>query len=415
VRLKVTLVRPHYFSVWESLSCGYIASYLKKYYEGDLEINFFDGFFDSDKDTIEGSVNSEYVAFSCTSPQMKHALALARGIKNQNSKIVTVFGGHHPSSLPWQTSRLSEVDIVVAGEGETGMLSALNLKGKVVILGERGIQDLDSIPFPDRKLIRQDRTLALTEKNDGERIASVLSGRGCPFSCIFCTGDHNVFGSLTRKRSVNNVLDEIQELVNEWHIDFCKFADAEINSKPNWVRDFCKQKYLRRITVPFGSNVHARLMDKATMELMKSANCREIWVGVESGSPRILKEMRKEVTIKQIENVFRWAKETEIRTRAYFMVGFPSENRQDFKQTLELAERLDADVYGMTILCPYPGTALYNATQHSSIDWSVADEYHNDFWRTENFTNEELKSMQAEFVEKFKDRLTFRHRVDRGE
>lgn len=408
--MKVTLIRPSYFSVWESLACGSIASYLKRYYKGKLELQFFDGFFDSDKEIIEGSVDSDYVGFSCTSPQMHPALDLATKIKEQNPRVTTVFGGHHPSSLPNETLDLEDVvDIVVVGEGENGMLEIIK-QGRIEgIWRSLVISDLDSIPFPDRKLIRQDRTLALTEKNDGERIASVLSGRGCLYNCAFCTGDHDVFGGILRKRSVRHVLDEVEQLVKEWQIDFLKFADAEINTSTPWLRQFCKDKIWRELDVPFGCNIHAANMDEITMGLMKKANCREIWVGVESGSQRVLTEIRKGVTIKQIENVFKWAKECGIRTRAYFMVGFPSETREDFEMTLKLAERVDADIVGMTVPCPYPGTELYS-TKFEDVDWSQQDEYSNTLWSTANFSNKELKAMQAEFADRFKDRLCFRQK-----
>jgi len=407
--MKVTLVRPFYFSIWESLACGYIGSYLKAFYHQEpLELQFFDAFFDNDEKIIEGAVDSDFVAFSCTSPQMKHALLLASRIKQENPKVKTVFGGHHPSSLPDQTKLYPQADMVVVGEGETGLKMVLQYKKNMIYI-PRPIPDLDIIPFPDRKLIQQERTLALTEKNDGERIASMLSGRVCPFHCVFCTGDHDVFGNVVRKRSVENVLAEMQQLVSQWDIDFVKFADAEINTSTNWIQKFCRQKIKQHINVEWGANIHARIMDNPTLQLMKKAKCREIWVGCETGSPRILKESRKGITIKMLENVFKWAGEAGIIRRAYFMVGFPSETRKDFDMTLELAEHIDADVYGMTILCPYPGTMLYSE-KLADIDWSEADEYHNDFWRTEHFTNEELKQLQAEFTEKFKDRLCARQK-----
>jgi len=408
--VKLTLIRPHYFSVWESLACGYIASYVKKHYQGDLEIKFYDGFFDSFEDIVKGSSDSDVVGFSCTSPQMLPAVALAQGIKEQNPDVHTVFGGHHPSSLPGETLALPQVDTVVVGEGEKAMFDIVEGARRRLICWPY-FQDLNELPFPDRKLIRQDRTLALTEKNDGERIASILSGRGCPFHCIFCTGDHDVFGPKPRKRTVNNVLDEIEQVVNDWHIDLLKFADSEINNTgPLWVQMFCCEKFKRDITVPWGANIHAALIDKTTLMFMKKANCREIWVGVESGSPRILKEIQKGVTVQQIENVFRWAKDCGIRTRAYFMTGFPSETREDFDMTLKFAEKLDADVYGMTVLCPFPGTQLYNE-KYADVDWSSADEYGNDFYSTKHFSSEQLKQMQAEFTDKFKERLCWRQKV----
>jgi radical SAM superfamily enzyme YgiQ (UPF0313 family) len=323
--------------------------------------------------------------------------------------VRTVFGGHHPSSLPDETLELPNVDAVVQGEGETGMLDLLTRNRPIEGLWHgRIIDDLDTIPFPYRVLIRQDRTLALTEKNDGERIASVLSGRVCPYQCIFCTGDRDVFGNTVRKRSVFQVLNEMEYLVSEWKVEFIKFADAELNSKLSWLQEFCHEK-IKRKKMSFGCNIHVANMDLPTMKLMKEADCREIWVGVESGSPKILREMRKGITVKQVENVFRWAKVAGIRTRAYFLTGFPSETREDFEMTLDLAERLDADVYGMTVICPYPGTQLYSE-KFKDVDWSETDEYGNDFWRTEHFSSEQLKSMQTEFTEKFKDRLCWRQK-----
>jgi radical SAM superfamily enzyme YgiQ (UPF0313 family) len=262
----------------------------------------------------------------------------------------------------------------------------------------------------DRKLIRQERTLALTERNDGERIASVLASRGCLFNCVFCTGDHDVFQGKVRRPNTWHVLEEIDHLVNEWHIDFLKFADAEINSNLRWLNEFCLEKIRNKITVPWGANIHAGIMDSDSLGLMKAADCREIWVGCESGSPHVLKEMGKRVTIEQIKNVFKWAKNYGIRTRAYFMVGFPTETFEDFRMTMRLAEEINADTYGMTILCPYPGTSLYSDA-YADVDWSKTDEYSNDFWTTKYFSNADLHEAQDEFVDKFKDRICMRQTV----
>jgi len=321
--VKVTLVRPHFFSIWESLACGYIASYVKKHYQGDLEIKFYDGYFDSFEDIVKGSVDSDIVGFSCTSPQMLSAIALAQGIKEKNPDVLTVFGGHHPSSLPEETLALPQVDTVVVGEGEKAMLDIVE-GARQRLIHRPYFQNLDELPFPDRKLIRQDRTIGITEKNDGERIASILSGRGCPYHCIFCTGDRDVFGPMVRKRTVNNVLDEIEQVISDWQIDFLKFADAELNTSLEWLNLFCSEKIYRGLDyLDFGCNIHAANMNLKTLEYMGEAGCREIWVGVESGSPRILEEIHKGITMKHVENVFRWAKQCGIRTRAYFLTGFP--------------------------------------------------------------------------------------------
>jgi radical SAM superfamily enzyme YgiQ (UPF0313 family) len=306
--------------------------------------------------------------------------------------------------MPEETIKHQQVDMVVQGEGETGLLEILKSTRTKGIVQSKIIKNLDTIPMADRKLIHQERTLALTEKQDGERIASVLSSRGCLFNCVFCTGDHDVFKGRVRRRSVWHVLEEIQQLTDRWHIDFLKFADAEINSSLGWLQSFCKEKINRGITVPWAGNIHAALMNYDTLRLMKETNCREIWIGCESGSPHVLKEMGKGITPEQIKQVFEWARQVGLRRRAYFMVGFPTETPEDFKMTMQLAEEVDADTYGMTILCPYPGTTLYSDA-YSTVDWSNADEYGNDFWRTEHFTNSELKQLQTEFMDRFQNRL----------
>lgn len=409
--MKISFIRPRYRSVWEPLNIGYIVAYLKRYFreKNSLQLKFFDGFFDEDWRIIKGARDSDIVAFSCTSPQMKHALCLAHELKLKNPNLFTVFGGHHPSALPWKTWKLPQVDAVIEGEGERAFLEYVRDPTKGIF--KRGfISNLDSIPFPDRKFIRQDRTIALTEKNDGERIASILSSRGCflKYPCIFCTGDHDVFGDKIRRRSVNNVLNEIEKLIADWKVDFLKFADAEINSSVNWLKEFCYNKIKRGIDLPFGCNLHAGNITKELLELLKKAGCREVWIGCESGSPRILKEIRKCITVGQIIKVFDWGKEAGLTRRAYFILGSPSENLRDIRLTEKLAKRIDADIYGFTLMAHYPGTAIYDPIKDKDVDWGQVDEYSNNIWETKYLTNSELKQQQERLVELFKDRLCWR-------
>jgi len=383
---RIILIRPKYFSVWESLGLGYIGAYIKEH-RPDVELSFYDGFFDSDDEIVKGCRDADIVGITATSPQMKHGLDLAAKIKEVNPECRIVFGGFHPSALPEETVSHPQVDQVVVGEGEKPMLEILNGNREPIIYGEP-IGNLDSLPWPDRDLIRVDRTIALTEKNDGERITSVQGGRGCPYRCIFC-GEHIITKRNVRRRSIDHLLDEIEYVVDKYRIDFLKFCDAEINPPPyrDWVKEFCREAIKREIDVEFGANIHASNVDLEMFQLMKWAGFREVWIGVESGSSRILREIKKGASVEHILRAFKLSKQVGLFRRAYFMVGFPTETFKDYLMTLRLAEKIEADSYGITILAPYPGTVIYEryrkALNLDKVDWSQIDEYVNPVWRND--------------------------------
>jgi radical SAM superfamily enzyme YgiQ (UPF0313 family) len=395
-------------SFWDALGIGYIISYIKASgFSGEIE--FYSGAFDSDDVIIKACSNADFVGFGFTSPQMKHALHLSRKIKRINPNCKTVFGGWHPTAVPEQTASNPEVDYVVVGEGEEGMLKIIN--GEVGkderIVFSKPIGNLDELPFPDRKAIKVERHIQVAYRENGERITSIQGGRGCPFQCIFCS-EYLMTKDLVRRRAPSKLVNEIEYVIDEYSVDLLKFVDPEINSSIQWVKDFYKEVIKRKVDVEFEANLHATLVDREMLELMKKANFRQIDIGVETGSPRMLKVIRKGTTIEQIKKVFKWSKEVGLLRRAYFMVGFPDETPEDVELTFKLAEELDPDVVGMTILCPFPGTTLYDSNLYKEVDWSKADEYRNDLYRTRKFSNEELRAIQDKFVKAFKNKLCYR-------
>jgi radical SAM superfamily enzyme YgiQ (UPF0313 family) len=160
--------------------------------------------------------------------------------------------------------------------------------------------------------------------------------------------------------------------------------------------------------------IHAGIAKKEMFPILKKAHCRQINVGCESGSPKVLKDMTKGTTIEKIINVFDWAKENGIERRAFFILGMPTETKDDIALTEKLALRIQPDVFGVTVLCPYPGSAFYNHDKMKDIKWEDTDEYSNDFWCTDHFTNSELKAWQKHLTEKFKDNLAWHHAAIEG-
>ena len=409
--MKVTLIQPYYFNVWEAIGLGYIAAYCKKNYTGKLEFGFFQGYFDKDENIIEEASKSDVVGFSCTSPSFSHGLRLAERIKHKNKETIIVFGGNHVSALKGLIQE-PDIDQIVTGEGEQAFLEILQGKVDKIVKGKA--VNFSHLPWPDRDLIRNARTVDLCHQMTGQRISSFQANRVCPFHCSYCsekavTGIYNSKSNPIRSRDVSDLLDEIESVAEKYKLDAFKFVDATFDTSAEYVILFCKEKIRRNNGLEWECMIHASLSKKEMFSWLRKANCRQINVGCESGSPRILNAMKKGVTPETLINVFDWAKENGIKRRAFFIIGMPEETEEDLLMTEKLAERLMPDVFGVTILCPYPGSDLYNHDSMRFVEWDKTDEYSNDFWSTRHFSNDQLKAWQKRLTDKFKNNLAWHH------
>ena len=410
--MKVTFIQPYYHNIWESLGIGYIASYCKNNYKGDLDLNFYHANFDDDKEIINGSLDSDIIAFSCTTPSYDHGLRLSKEIKEKNKKIKSVFGGWHTTALK-EKSFNEYVDQIVVGEGEKAFLQILNGDKEKIIYGEK-LNFID-LPFPDRDLIKNIRTINLCESMNGLRTASFQANRGCPMNCAFCselvmTGKFNSRTNNIRRRDISDLCNEIEEVTIKYNINYFKFVDATFDSSSDYVISFCKEKFKRGIKTNWESLIHASFVTEEMLFWMAKANCKQINIGCESGSEKILKDIGKGVKIDKIKKVLEWAKNYNIKRRCFFILGMPRENIDDLKMTEKLIDETYPDVVGFTLLCPYPGSSLYDYEKYKNINWAETDEYCNDFWRNDCFTNEELKEWQQYFKLKYENGLCERQK-----
>ena len=412
--MKVTFIQPYYHNVWDVLGLGYIIAYVKKHYVGELEINFFQGRFDSDNDIISGSWQSDIVAFSCTSPAYAHGIKLAKRLKMYNSKIHIVFGGWHPTALPEEVIREDCVDQVVVGEGEHILLEILKGKRFPNIIPNSVLKysrlSVNEFPWPDRELIKCERTIGLATEMTGYRISSFQAHRGCPFQCPFCaektmTGKYNRVTNPIRSRGIEDVLNEIDSVQYKYNINYFKFVDPTFDVNEEYVIRFCREKIKRRNFLEWEALIHASLATEEMFYWLKKAQCHQVNIGCESGSDAILRDIKKGLTTDILRKVFGWAKQHGVGRRAFFLLGMPNETPADIKLTENLIDEIQPDVVGFTILCPYPGTEFYNHETMKDYDWSITDEYCNPYWSTVHFTNEELKSEQQRLVNKYKNNL----------
>jgi len=412
--MKITLVQPRYFNIWEALGLAYIAAYARKNFRGRLELNCFQGFFDSDRKILAGAKDSDLVGFSCTSVVFKHAVELARGLKRLNPRVRTVFGGFHPSAVPDDCLQEEAVDQVVVGEGEEAFLRILEGDAGRIVPGTP-CRDFGGL-FPDRALVKTARAIDLCQRQIGRRITSFASNRVCPFRCVFCaekvvTGVFNRASNPIRERDPKHILEEVKRVHRDWRLDCFKFVDPTWNTCAAKVIGFCEEKLRQGCTLPWEANVHAALLSREMLRAMKAAGCLQINVGCESGSQRILDDMRKGLTVERIIRTFAWAKELGIGRRAYFLIGMPNETVKDIKKTEQLVERIQPDVFGITIVCPFPGCDLYDPKTMRGYDWSAADEYSNSYWSTPNLSNADLKYWQAYLMGRFSRRLAWHNRL----
>jgi anaerobic magnesium-protoporphyrin IX monomethyl ester cyclase len=405
--VKIVLIQPSSFFSWEALNLGYIAAYIQR--SGFEDIDFFTAAFDSEHDILESCKNADVVGFTCTSPQLKHARYLARNIKKEKPSILTVFGGVHPSALPSATAAFPEVDIVVVGEGEEAMLKILNGNRNPIIHGSP-INNIDTLPFPDRRLLKLERHLTKTQQAEGRRITSIFTSRGCPFKCPFCAS-HAVWGREQRRRSPEGIIEEFEILKTVWNVDYISFADDEVGLNKKHFSELSELLVKKNNKIHWGCNVVVSTLNKDLLKLMWAAGCRDLWMGVESGSPKILEDMKKPFDISDIRKAFKIAKQLGFTRRAYVLLGMPNETLDDIALTDKLIEEIDPDIVGFTILAPFPGTEFYDAVKHKDVDWSQIDEYTNNLTSTKYLSNTDLHVVQKRMVQKYYAKRAYHHKL----
>ena len=433
--MKVSLVRARYHSVWEPNSLMYISAYLQSKVP-DVKVEIIDGFFDSDEEIVRRVSDSDFVGIGGTTPQVKHMVDLSKKIKAQNSKIKIAVGGFGVSIRPQLIDKIDSIDHICLGEGEQSMVDVVTGQAQRFV-NNLPIPDLNSIPFPDRDNIDLERYIAIAQRDEGRRVTSVLTERGCAFNCTFCA--EGVFGTIWRKietklesdltldsisydrpnrirmRDPKSVVNEMVQVRDKFNIEFFKTSDAETNPTRAHFINLCKEMVEQNLGVPWGCNMRADKMDDEMCEWAVKANCTEFFIGLESGVAEIHEHINKGTTVPMIKHDFKISKEYGIMRRSYCFIGTPLETHKTIKQTEALIDECDPDVFGICVLCPYPGTTYYRP-EFDLIDWSQVDEYANTFWSTENMTNEELRNEQARLMEKYKNKLAtnFRKKSQSG-
>jgi radical SAM superfamily enzyme YgiQ (UPF0313 family) len=327
----------------------------------------------------------DVVLLSCFTINRIAGFKIAQIVKEFNPSIKVVMGGMHPSFMYQQILSNTPVDVVCIGEGDRTIVELLNAfkvnaplgdvkgiafkkDGEVFIMGKRPfVKNLDTIPFPAHDLYKD--YLIQTGK------AYMIASRGCPFGCQFCSTTE-FWGRSWRARSAKNVVDEIEMLLRDYGIKYVCFLDDEFTLQKRRTTELCKEMLNRGLKIKWSCSTRVNTFDKEQLEWMIKSGCDHIALGIESGSPRILKTIGKKITIEQIINAFDLLKEFKLSRGVYLMVGNPGEDRESVYETIQLVRRLELDVPSVAVAEIYPGTQLFEIANERGF---ITDDY----WLTE--------------------------------
>ncbi|MBU7014903.1 MAG: cobalamin B12-binding domain-containing protein [Theionarchaea archaeon] len=362
--------------LWPPLGILYLAAVLER--EGHtVEVIDSTILTESQYEARVTSINADMVGISASFGQIKSALSLAEKMKDR--RIPVVVGGPGPSSMD-PGLFLKRCTYVVQGEGEETFIdiarhieagemppvpgSFTYVEGRTVCPGERPlITDVDGVPFPAREKLPIARYLDHWRSTYPKTVTSVLSSRGCPFHCSFCS--KTVFGRKFRARSAKNLTDELL-IIEEMGFDRVWFVDDLFVHDRKRVREICRTIKKERIDLEWACQARVESVNSELLSLMKSSGLICIAFGVESGSKKIIDWYNKGFTLAQCRTVFSLCHHMNVATHAYFIVGAPVETSHDIELTKAFIKEINPTYALFSVLTPYPGTPVYSQYAPSS-------------------------------------------------
>lgn len=409
--MRIVLIQPD--SPWAidplrshpSLGILYVSAYLKAHGFKDVEVVDLTG------GVKLPSVEADIIGISASTPQFPIAVDIRNELKKATPEAVFVIGGPHATVHP-KSCLEAGFDYVVAGEGERAMLDIaklpLNTPYKTVVRN-LPINDLDSLPFPDRDAIDIYRYKYI---KDGVRYTSMVASRGCLWGrCAFCCQN---WPKPVRYRTPENCIEEMKLLRDEYGFEGIYFYDDCFNLHRPWLREFCTLLVPQRLGIKWRCLIRADVTRTQAME-MKSAGCVEVFIGQESGSDRILKNINKGITAEQGLEAIRICTDYGLDTRVGLIIGLPGESRETVEETrewLKAARKIDPELdFDYTICTVYPGSAIWDNPERYDIaferrNWSKmiykrpVGNYEG-VVSTSHLSAEEILSLQREIEEEF--------------
>ncbi len=297
-------------------------------------------------------------------------------IKAVSPGSTVVVGGPHPTLATREVEANPNIDYIVTREGEITfprLLEAIrdgHPPSDRVLQGE--MPDLDRIPYPDHDLFLQEwrkwgYTLDSPEVPFGEELpppfVTIIAGRGCIYNCSFCQpAERRIFGRKVRRRTVENVIQELRDLRSRYRFASFMFHDDCLTEDSDWVTSFCEAYRVAGFDQPFFCQSRADIIvrHQDMVALMAEVGLKGLFIGFESGNDRVLRFIRKGSTRALNLEAARICRRLGLRIWANYMLGLPTETEEEVRDTISMLKEIDPDYYSPAFYTPHPGSDLYD-------------------------------------------------------
>lgn len=259
---------------------------------------------------------------------------------------------------------------------------------------------MDKLPFPARHLVDNN----IYRRPDNNKVQAVIKvSRGCPFHCFFCLATP-VSGAKVRKRSPENIIEEIRECVDKYGITNFLFWSDIFNIDKDWVMELCQKIIDSGLKITWSANTRADTADEEMANKMYEAGCRLVSIGVESGSQEMLDKIGKRITLDDVRLTVKIFKKAGIRIYNYFVIGLPWEDEDTVEDTIDFAIELDSDFISFYTATPLPGSKFYEYAKENNLinsDTSFSSAYFYPSVNTHYLTKERVFQLHKKAIRKF--------------
>lgn len=342
-------------------------------------------------------LSPDVIAITMMSVDFDYAVEAARQAKAVLPRSKVIVGGPHPSIMTGELTPIAAIDHIVIGEGETSfirLLEDIQLGRQVdrVITGAH--PDLDSLPFADRELFKFKESPI--ESFLERPFVTLIAGRGCKYNCSFCQpAERKIFGDRVRRRSVANIIKELNELRDKYRFRSFMFHDDCLTEDKAWIEEFCAAYRQNGFRAPFVCQSRADIICKneEMIKTMKKAGLGMFLIGFESGNDRILKLLRKGSTVELNYRAARICKKYGVRIWANYMLGIPTETRKEAMDTVGMIRSIKPYRVSPSFFTPHPGSDLYDYCVKNDLSLIKA---HSDYSRAPILPK--IKGVDYEFL-----------------
>ncbi len=314
--------------------------------------------------------NPRFVGITAFTTKMTAANRIFTLLKEKAPYIKTIIGGHHPSAIPEETLKESNVDFVVKGEGYKSIVDILSGRKDPIQTAEL-MKDINELPLPAWDLLPMDKyrahhwhTWGIGQANS---CALIYTSLGCPFQCKFCSVSVVYGKRIYRKKSPERVIQDFDVLYNKYHIKHIEIIDDTFTLDRTHVEKICDLLIERKYNFNMWAFSRTDTTDPYLMEKMKKAGINWVFMGIEAGNSKVLDSVLKKQNLEQIRNAIDIAHKAGMNVGTNYIFGLPDDSFETMQDTLDLALELNTEWSNFFIAMPYPGTEMYGKSRAEDL------------------------------------------------